>query len=234
MNYCNGGSSYRLQFFQNCSFMCPLLGLQSFSNEVLHCGFLQKKPALPWAPLHGLRFWLGVCSCMGLLVPGKLLLWHLEHLLPLVLHWPQCLQGCFPHIFSLFLTTAILQHFFFFNFAFTRVATSITYGLTLANGGSYVKLPKWHCLRWGSSWSLIIEAIPPAPPATKTRSRKLDVDVNYSSLPHRCILSIRFMLRHSPCDSRLSCYAKAFSMWFLRYWKGGGKPKFYIFSPSRW
>ena len=32
---------------------------------------------------------------------GKSLLWCLEHLLPLLLHWPWCLQSCFSHIFSL-------------------------------------------------------------------------------------------------------------------------------------
>jgi len=67
--------------------------------------------------LHGL--WLYVCSTMDLhglqgqpaspwsspRAAGKSLLQHLDHLLPLLIHWPWCLQSSFSHISSLFYPT---------------------------------------------------------------------------------------------------------------------------------
>jgi len=40
------------------------------------------------------------------------LLWHLDHVLPLLLHGPWCLQSCCSHIVSLLLPTAVAQGFF--------------------------------------------------------------------------------------------------------------------------
>ena len=63
----------------------------------LHCGpawVMRAHPASPW-------------SCAG--SERESFLCDLEHLLPLLLHWPQCLQGCFSHILSLLSLTAVLQ-----------------------------------------------------------------------------------------------------------------------------
>lgn len=97
--YCCAGRSYRLGLFTNCSRVCPLHGVQSFRNRLLHCGSLiwhsscQKKlselfcmvhsscqdPAPVWV-LHGLQLpsghihflWHGVFRGLRC----EYLLWH--------------------------------------------------------------------------------------------------------------------------------------------------------------
>ena len=69
---------------------------------LLHCGppwAAEGQPASPWSSP-----WAAEES----------LLWCLERLLPLLLHWPWCLQSCFFHVFSLL--PQLLLHGSFFVF----------------------------------------------------------------------------------------------------------------------
>jgi len=69
-------------------------------GDLLHCGLpwhAGAQPASPWS-----SSWAA---------GEKSLLWRLEHLLPLLLHWPWCLQGTFSYVFILFFLTAVAQCF---------------------------------------------------------------------------------------------------------------------------
>ena len=79
---------------------------------------------------------------------GESLLWHLEHLLPLLLHWPWCLQSCFSHIISLLspAEVAVVQGFFPF--------------LNMLSQRRYHR--RWWAQPWpavGSSWSQLALAL---------------------------------------------------------------------------
>ena len=78
----------------------PLWGpLCAAGGDLLHRGppwATGGQPASPWSSPQA---------------AGESLLRYLEHLLPLLLHWPWCLQSCFSHIFSLLFPAAIYTPF---------------------------------------------------------------------------------------------------------------------------
>jgi len=71
------------------------------------------------------------------------LLWSLEHLLPLLLHWPWCLQSCFSHIFSFLLSAAKCCYAGFFplpNYVIPEALPGSLMGSALASSGSVLEL----------------------------------------------------------------------------------------------
>ena len=156
-NVSSVGPSHWLQFFVNCSSMGYLprgavlqeqptsaqsshgvtvsFGLPSApargppraaSGYLLHCGPLWAaggKPASPWSSP-----WAA----------GEPLLWSLEHLLPLLCHWPWCLQSCFFYIFSLLSPLAVL--FPILKYVITEVLPPLLMGLALASSRSILEL----------------------------------------------------------------------------------------------
>ena len=116
--------SHGVQIFTKCSSVGPFHRVQSIKNGLLQCGsppgatgparklaparavhgvtasFRAHPPAPAWGPPRAAGGqpaspWSSPWAA------GESLLWRLEHLLPLLLHRPRCLQSCFSHIFSL-------------------------------------------------------------------------------------------------------------------------------------
>ena len=81
------------QVHLSCQEPAPAQGPQGVTVSFRHPPAPARGP--PWAAggdlLHGGPPWTA----------GELPLWHQEHLLPLLIQWPWCLQSCFSHIFSL-------------------------------------------------------------------------------------------------------------------------------------
>jgi len=105
--------------------------------------------APPWTSM-GCR-WTACLTMVFTMVQaaGESLLWCLKDLLPLLLPWPWCLQGCVSHIISFLslLTAAGLAQvlgFFFpsFQICYHRVTTAVTDGLSLG---------QWQ-VHFGASW----------------------------------------------------------------------------------
>ena len=98
---------------------------------------------------------------------GESLLWHLEHLLPLLLCWPWCLQSCFSHIFSLLSPAANRPDFFFpfLNMLSQRHYLHCWWAQPWPAAG---RSRSWLALglsdMGGIFWQLVTEATPVAPP----------------------------------------------------------------------
>jgi len=129
-------------------------------------------PAPVWGSFHGLQ--VEICSTVDLRglqrdnlphhglhheLQGKTLLRCLEHLLPLLLHWPWCLQSCFFHIVSLLSLHCCLTPSFFFRFlkyVIPEVLPLSLNGLALASGGSVLERAGTGCIRHGGSFSQLL------------------------------------------------------------------------------
>lgn len=62
--------------------------------------FRKYSPTFVWGPLQ-VAMYIFVMMYLSLWDAEEPLLWHPEHFLPLLLHWPQCSQGCFSYPFFL-------------------------------------------------------------------------------------------------------------------------------------
>lgn len=109
-NWSNMVPSSGLQFFKNCSSMGPIHWVQSFRKSLgargLQHGFLFR---------HGPPLAVGeqpVSPQYSTWTARESLLWHVEHLHPLLFHWLCCVQGWFSLIFFLTFFTAASQQFF--------------------------------------------------------------------------------------------------------------------------
>ena len=105
---------------------------------------------------------------------GESLLPHLEHFLTLLLPWPQCLQNCFSHIFSLLSPPAIAGVFFpLLNYVIPEVQPTPL--MISALGQQRVHL--WANCHWlyQTQWKLLTashRSHPCSPPTTKTLPHK--------------------------------------------------------------
>ena len=99
-----------------------LHGLQVIicSSVVLHWA-AAGQPASPWTSPQA---------------AGETTLQCLEHLLPLLLHWPQCLQGCSSQTF---LTAAAQQFLPFLKYAVTEAPPASLMGSALGSVGSILE-----------------------------------------------------------------------------------------------
>ena len=155
MNCSNMSPSHRLQFFINCSSAGPFHGVQSSRNRLHHRG-------RPWAARGQ-----PASPCSSPCTAGESVFRRLEHLLPTLLHWPECLQSCFSHIFSLLSPPAtfspLLKHII------AEALPLLLIGLALASGESILELVGIGFIRRrGHFWQLLTEPTPVSLPTTKT------------------------------------------------------------------
>ena len=99
-------------------------------------------------------------------VAGESLPRHLEHLLPLLLHWPWCLQSCFSHIFSLLCPAAKCCYAGFFRllkYIIPEVLPLSLMGSALASGRANLEPSGTGSMGPGGSfWQLLARDTPVA------------------------------------------------------------------------
>lgn len=109
------------------------------------------------------RIWFGVVlftGCSGttcLTTVFSMGCRHLEHILPLLLHWPWCLQDFSSHIFRISLLYSSRPVFFapFLKYVITEMPPKLMIGSTLTSGISVLEPPEAAFLTHrGRSWSL--------------------------------------------------------------------------------
>lgn len=90
-------------------------------------------------------------------VVGESSLWHLEHLFPLLLHWPLCLQGSFSFISCSSLLAAVVQGFFsLLNYVIPEVLLPLLMNWALPSSSSVLELVGSGFLgHRGSFWHLM-------------------------------------------------------------------------------
>lgn len=147
--------------FTTCSFkLHPPASMQippeAAGGSLLHC-------APPWAAGHSSPD--SPCSCPQ--AAREFLLWALEQLLSLLLHWPRCLQGCFSHIFLTPLTAATPH--------FLPVLKYVIMDSALTSSGSICELALSDWVRKVISPASITKILPPA----SNNRAMLNPKVNY-------------------------------------------------------
>lgn len=108
-------------------------------------------------------------------VSEESLLWHLQHLHPLFIHWPCCLHSCFFHIFSFISLSCCCATGFFplFNYVIPEVLPPLLMGSAFASNRPSLELSGIDSIRRGGNfWHLLTESTPAASLLPKTLPRK--------------------------------------------------------------